>query len=212
MAIRRIGQIFVDLGFIDDDQLEMLLEEQQENRPNELLGVIAESLGLVNEDQVAQALAEQMGMQVFALSEAVIPPEVLNYITEPMAQLYRIVPIAFNDGTLTVAMAEPQKLHILDELRNFLGYNVRAVVSTGRELQSALDRYYQASGETISNVIDGLANDENLKKAAYSLTKEGPIDITDVTELVDSAGSQTAEHGAAAGHQRPGQRLALRTV
>ena len=28
MAVRRLGQIFVDLGFITDDQLEMLVEEQ----------------------------------------------------------------------------------------------------------------------------------------------------------------------------------------
>ncbi len=37
MAIRRIGQILVDLGFLTDDQLEMLLEEQQQ-RPGEMLG------------------------------------------------------------------------------------------------------------------------------------------------------------------------------
>jgi type IV pilus assembly protein PilB len=54
MAIRRIGQIFVDLGFIDEDQLEMLLEEQRENRPSELLGKIAVSLDLLAEEQVAQ--------------------------------------------------------------------------------------------------------------------------------------------------------------
>ena len=30
MAMRRIGQILVDLGFITDDQLETLLEEQQQ--------------------------------------------------------------------------------------------------------------------------------------------------------------------------------------
>ncbi len=85
MAIRRIGQIFVDLGFINEDQLEMLLEEQVENRSNELLGVIAQSMGLVTDEQVAHALAEQFGLQVFNLSEAVIPPEVLSYISEPMA-------------------------------------------------------------------------------------------------------------------------------
>ena len=37
MAIRRIGQILVDMGFINDDQLEMLLEEQ-DRQPGEKLG------------------------------------------------------------------------------------------------------------------------------------------------------------------------------
>ena len=57
MAIRRIGQIFVDLGFITDDQLEALLEEQQQH-PGQLLGKVAEAQGLINEEQLAQALAE----------------------------------------------------------------------------------------------------------------------------------------------------------
>ena len=94
MAIRRIGQILVDLGFITDEQLEMLLEEQQQ-RPGELLGQIAISMGLVNDDQLAQALAEQLGMQVINLGDMVIPAEVLAHVTEPMAQLYRIIPISF---------------------------------------------------------------------------------------------------------------------
>ena len=69
MAIRRIGQIFVDMGFIDDDQLEMLVEEQQQ-QPGEKIGKIAEEMGLITDDQLAQALAEQMNLQVVDLSEA----------------------------------------------------------------------------------------------------------------------------------------------
>ena len=48
MAIRRIGQIFVDLGMITEDQLETLLEEQK-RRPGDLLGKVAESLGYLTE-------------------------------------------------------------------------------------------------------------------------------------------------------------------
>ena len=82
MAIRRLGQILVDLGFITDEQLEMLLEEQ-EQRPGELLGKIAEDMGLITDEQLAQALAEQMGMQVVNLSEIELnPPDVLATITE----------------------------------------------------------------------------------------------------------------------------------
>src|SRR6185312_9267486 len=160
MAMRRIGQIFVDLGFITDEQLEMLLEEQQQ-RPDELLGQVAERLGLVSDDQLAQALAEQMNMQVVSLGEVVIPPEVLAYVTEPMAQLYRIVPVSFKDGTLVIAMCDPQKLAILDELRNFLGYDVRAVVATERDVKAALDRYY-ATTESVETLITDMEQDTDL--------------------------------------------------
>ncbi len=187
MAMRRLGQILVDLGFITDEQLELIVEEQQ-HRPGELIGKVAESMGLVTEEQLAQALAEQMGMQVINLGDTTVPPEVLAYVTEPMAVLYRIIPVSYKDGTLVVAMCDPQKLSILDELRNFLGYDVRGVVATERDVQTALGRYY-ATGEadTVEGLVADLENDKKLAAAAAALDKDGPIDLTSVEALADSA-------------------------
>mgnify|MGYP000536392511 CR=1 FL=1 len=66
MPLRQLGQILVDMGFIDDDQLVLTLEEQQQ-RPGELLGHVAEELGLITDVQLSQALAEQMDLQVIEL-------------------------------------------------------------------------------------------------------------------------------------------------
>ncbi len=186
MAMRRIGQILVDLGFISDDQLEMLLDEQRQ-RPGELLGQIAISIGLINDEQLAQALAEQMGLQVVTLGDMVIQPEVLNHITEPMAQLYRIVPLAFRDNTLTVAMCDPQKLSVIDELRSFLGYDIRAVVTTDKEVTKALERYYGGGSESVETLIADIENDPSLQAAAAALSSEGPIDLASAEALADSA-------------------------
>jgi len=185
MAIRRIGQILVDLGFITDMQLEMLLEEQQA-RPGELLGQIAVSLDLIDEDQLAQALAEQMGLQVIHLSEVSVPSEVLRYVTEPMAQLYRIIPVAFKDNTLTVATCDPQKLSVIDELRNFLGYDIKPVVATEHDITAALDRYYTASAESVERIIEDLEQDQELAQAAQA-AESGAFDLTSVEALADSA-------------------------
>lgn len=185
MAHRRIGQIFIDLKFITPDQLETLLEEQQK-RPGELLGQIAESLGMINDEQLAKALAEQMGMQVITLSELVISPEVLAHVTEPMAQLYRICPISFRDNTLTIAMCDPQKLQVLDELRNFLGYEIRAVVATQKEVIAALNRYY-SSAESVETIIADMEADADFNKQLQSIGKDGAFDITGAEALAESA-------------------------
>ena len=186
MAIRRIGQILVDLGFITDEQLQAVLEEQ-EQRPGELLGQIAMDLGMITDDQLAHGLAEQMNMQVINLSDVVVPPEVLNYVTEPMAQLYRIVPISFRDDVLTIAMCDPQKLSVLDELRGFLGYDIRAVVATERDVLKALDRYYAVGGESVETLISNMEDDEDLTAAAMAMERDGPLDLTSVEALADSA-------------------------
>lgn len=186
MAMRRLGQILVDLGFITDEQLEMLLEEQQ-NRPGELIGKVAESMSLINDDQLAQALAEQMGLKVLSIADTSVPQDVINYVTEPMAQLYRIIPVAFRDNTLTIAMCEPQKLSVLDELRNFLGYDIRAVVTTERDIKQALDRYYATDTESVESIVHDMEEDDELTAAAEALGREGPIDLTSVEALADSA-------------------------
>ena len=186
MAIRRIGQIFVDLGFITDDQLEALLEEQQQH-PGQLLGKVAEAQGLLNEEQLAQALAEQFSMQVIHLADTVVPPNVLTLVTETMAQMYRIIPISFRENTLTIALCDPQNLAIQDELRTFLGYDIRAVVATERDILKALDRYYAASGESVESLVHDMDEDAELAAAAASINSDGPIDLTSVEALADSA-------------------------
>ncbi|NIL96708.1 MAG: pilus assembly protein PilB [Planctomycetales bacterium] len=188
MAVRRIGQILVDLGFIDEKQLEQLLMEQHE-RPTELIGQIAMDLDMITDIQLAQGLAEQMGLQVVNLEETVVQPEVLSQITEPMAQLYRIVPVAFNqdDHVLTIAMCDPQRLSILDELRTFLGYDVRPLVATESDVLQALDRYYAASEDSFESLVTDMEEDEELSEAAGALTADGPIDLTSVEALADSA-------------------------
>ncbi len=186
MAIRRIGQVLVDLGFLTDEQLEMLLDEQ-EQRTGEMLGQIAINLNLISEEQLVQALAEQMNMQVVTLADMTLSSEVIGLITEPMAQLYRVVPIAFKDNVLTVAMCDPQKLSVIDELRSFLGYEIRPVVATERDLVKALDRYYAAGGESVETLIADMEQDDELRAAIKALERDGPLDLSSAEALADSA-------------------------
>src|SRR5262249_12480455 len=64
---RKIGQVMVDLGFMDADQLWELLDEAKNT--NALLGQVAVARGLITEDQLLRALAEQHGLKVINLQE-----------------------------------------------------------------------------------------------------------------------------------------------
>lgn len=187
MAQRRIGQILVDLGFLTDDQLEIILEEQ-EQQPGALFGQVAEGMQLVTDEQLIQALAEQMGMQTVSLEEATIAPEVLEKISETMAQLYRCVPVQFDEAsnTLTIATCDPQNLNVQDELRTFLGYEIRVVVATERDVKAMITKRYDSEAESVEKLVAELNNDEDLKAAASILDQE-KFSITDAEALADSA-------------------------
>ena len=186
MAIRKIGQIFVDMGFVTDDQLGMLLEEQQ-TRPGTLLGKIAQEMNMLNEEQIVQALSEQMGMQVVELGDIGLSHDVLKKITESMAQLYRVVPVAFEGNRLTVATCDPQNIVIQDELRQMLGYEVRVVIATETDIKKALDRWYSSDKDTIESITQELEDDPDFKKAMAAAATGGATDLTSIEALADSA-------------------------
>ena len=186
MAVRRIGQILVDLGFITDEQLEMLLEEQQQ-QPGELLGKIAEEMGVVTDDQLAQALGEQMDMQVISLSETTIPKDVLAMISETMAQMWRVVPVKFDGTTLTVATCDPQNLSMQDELRMFLSHPIDLVVCTERELMAELTKHFDSETDSMETIIEQLENGEELLAAAQQVAGDGPMELATAEALADSA-------------------------
>ncbi len=180
MAKRRLGQILVDLGYINEDQLWDVLEEQKKS-PGEILGQVAVRMGLVSEAQLSEALAEQWGMQVINLKETTIPPKVLELVPETMASIYKIMPVSLKNNVLTVAMADPQNLGALDDLRNFLGYDVRGAVASPADVQAAIERYYADRQESIEDVISALESDEDEDELG------GGYDLSSAEEMADAA-------------------------
>jgi type IV pilus assembly protein PilB len=186
MALKRIGQILIDLGLVDEQQLATMLEEQS-NRGGELLGKIGVSLGFYTDEQLGEALAEQWGTTFVTLYDRQIPSEVVHLISEPMAQLYRVVPLELSGNRLTVASADPQKIQIADELQTLLGYDIHICVATEPEIQKVIEKVYSAENESVESLVEDLEADNDLAAAAAAAGKEGVTDLTSVEALAESA-------------------------
>src|SRR5262245_65208656 len=79
---RKIGQIMVDLGFIDESQLWDILEEARTNGLR--VGQTALSRGLITEDQLLQAVAEQHNLKVVNLEEEKPTPQAIGMVQQTM--------------------------------------------------------------------------------------------------------------------------------
>jgi len=180
MAQRRLGQILVDLGHLTEDQLWDVLEEQNQS-PGEIIGQVALRMGLITEEQLTEALAEQWGMPVINLPETTIPPKVLDLVPQTMAEIYRIMPISLKNNVLTVAMADPQNVAALDDLRNFLGYDVRGAVSNAADIEKAIVQYYAEKVDSIEDVLSGMEDGE------AATEERGGFDLSSADELADAA-------------------------
>ena len=186
MALKRIGQILVDLGLVDDNQLATMLEEQSA-RGGELLGAVGVSLNFYTDEQLGEALAEQWGTTFVTLYDRAIPSEVIRLISEPMAQLYRVVPLELSGNRLTIASADPQKIQIADELRTLLGYDIHVCVATEAEITKTIEKLFMSENESVESLVSDLEGDTELAAAAAAAGKEGVTDLTSVEALAESA-------------------------
>jgi type IV pilus assembly protein PilB len=179
---RRIGQVLVDLGFIDDDQLWEILDlAKTTGQPT---GRVAIDRGLINEDQLLQALADQHGLKVTNLEEAKPTPEALTLVPETMASVYKVLPLTYKDQVLTVVLGDPVNMAGLDDLRNFLGIKeVIATLAPQKVVAEAITKAYAGKEESIIDIIQQLENDPELG----ARKNESSIDLESLMEIQDAA-------------------------
>jgi type IV pilus assembly protein PilB len=183
---RRLGTILVDMGYLDEEKLWNVLEEQKRSG-NELIGKVAVRLGLVKEEQVLKALGEQLSMKVIKLSETTIPAELTDLVNETMATAFKIVPVAQNkkDKSITVALAEPQNPATLDSLRSFLQVEVKGVIAAESEVMAAIERLYAGHQESIEDVVKQIESDKGLSQ--FRSRNENTIDLEAIEEMAEAA-------------------------
>ena len=118
MAHRRIGQVLVDMGFITDEQQELLVDEQHEHL-GQLLGKVAIDMGLIGEDQLVQALAEQLSLQTTAANEITIKKDVHTRAAEEQLRVSLGTPVAIKrkgkGGTIAITFTSENELQRLYE-------------------------------------------------------------------------------------------------
>jgi type IV pilus assembly protein PilB len=182
---RRIGQVLVDLGFIDDDQLWSILDEAKTSLQQ--TGQVAISRGLVTEEQLLQALAEQHGLRLVNVEEIKPTPEVLTLVPETMATVYKVLPLSIKDKVLTIAIGDPVNMTAVDDLRNLLSVNeVLAQLASPKIIEEHLKKIYAGKEESILDVLQSIEQDPKLQ-ARGGGRGEMSIDLDGILEMANEA-------------------------
>jgi type IV pilus assembly protein PilB len=183
---RRLGTIMIDMGYLDEETLWKVIEEQKRSGAD-LLGKVAVRMGVVKEDQVLKALGEQLGMKVMKLADITIPAELTELVNESMATAYKIVPVSQNkkDKSITVAMAEPQNPSTLDSLKMFLSTEVKGAIATEADVMAAIERLYAGHHESIQDVVKQIEEDKGLARMVGR--NDATIDLEAIEEMAEAA-------------------------
>jgi len=173
-----LGERLIQKGLISQEELDIGLREHAKS--GQFLGVTLVNLGYIKEDQLYPVLSEQLKIPFVRIKDLTIPPEVFEKVPARFACHYKLIPIRFEKNTLTVAVTDPLDIKTLDDLKLFLGYDVKGVLATESEIMDAIRKYYGIGAETIEKIIDGTQRVEGLNLSISTKTE-------DIEELAEDA-------------------------
>jgi type IV pilus assembly protein PilB len=175
-----LGQVLKGHGLVTEGQIQEGLQVQRTDGGP--LGEILVRLGVITEDQLLVALGEQAGMEVVSLADITIPASIIAKVDNSSANVFRIVPVRNDDGTLVVAMADPMNVGVLEDLMFLLNQEVRGAVAPASEVEAALKKYYPEALGSVERAVKESAKDAE----ASGLFAAGPLDLADAEAMAKS--------------------------
>ncbi len=193
---KRLGDILIEQGLINSDQLAEALVEQKTRKQK--LGETLVELGILKEIDIAKALKKQLGIDFISLQGLQIEPEILNLVNDSILRKYCLIPFEFNPinpNVLRVAMSDPMDIFAMDDLSIVTNLQIEPVVATTTDINAAIDKYF--SSAEAKNVADAYASErkEKAKKieeeeaAANEEVDNSPIVVL-VKTIIEQAARQ----------------------
>ena len=149
----RLGDLLVREGLITKEQLDKALQEQKSN--GQRLGYNLVKMGFVQETEITKMLARQYRMPAVDLARFEVDPKIVKLIPADVALKHLVLPLKREGRTLTVAMADPTNLSVIDDLKFITRFDIFPVIAGEYTLRTALDKNY----EQVDAQLDTLLKD-----------------------------------------------------
>ncbi len=184
MADDRLGQRLIRAGLISEDQLEFALSEQQGSE--ERIGDIMRRLSLITEETLTEALAEAAGIEYVTLRTESIDPSIIEAIPETFARQNKLFPVSTDDGSITVAMANPLDVATVDNIGRMTARFVKVVSSSEFDILTSIDKYYSAGahGEQMEALLDEASRQAD--EGGADVGREDLALVAPVVKLIDA--------------------------
>ena len=174
-----IGQILLEKGHIDDQQLQIALDKQDSEDGSRRLGEILIQGQMINEEQLLEGLSEQYDIPyVKKIDRLDNDASMMGKLPIDFAKQHQFCPCYTSMDELVVAINDPLKVHLLDDLRQLLGLTIKPVLTTQEEIELAINECYGSQKDLTSQVI------KDLEEADYTINLE---DLEGAEDLLDMA-------------------------
>jgi len=143
----RLGELLIKEGLINEAQLEkaIILQRQEGGR----LGEVLVKIGVVKEDQMVAVLGKQLNVPYFSLGTGMLKPAMdqglERLVNNDFALKNSVLPLSRTLRSLTVAMADPLDLILIDNLERLTNCEINPVIATKSDIVKAIGDFYGKS-------------------------------------------------------------------
>ena len=186
-----IEDILLQQGVLRPEQVSAIkLESINSGQPVEK---IISAHNFASSEQVAKARSQQLGVPYITLEARAITPEILNTIPESVARRYKLVPFEEDGETVSVAMADPLDLQVIQFLEKKSGKKIKRFMSMQEDIIKAInEQYSQNLSSDVASALQEVSSmgaqpeqeQSNLDKT--EVIREAPV-ANIVTQLLDYA-------------------------
>jgi type II secretion system protein E len=152
-------RVLQDVGLVTRPQIDSA--RTRLNGANTVVDLLIRD-GIVSDADVSRSLAAQAHMDWLDISSMVIPPEVINQIRAEDARRFKVIPVAFGETGLVVAVSDPLDIDTIDSLSFLLQHEIELVCSSPEKIREALIKYYGTADQAADVLQEKLGEDIDL--------------------------------------------------
>ena len=201
----KLGEILVREGLITQEQLRKALLEQKNSGMR--LGYTLVKLGFIEETEVSKMLARQYRMPAVDLSRFEVDPKILKLLPPDIATKHTVLPLKREGRTLTVAIADPNNVTAIEDIKFITRCDVFPVIAGEYTLRNAIDRYYQQSDAQLQSLLKSVEQEEDLEvvedQADEDVKAQDLADDAPVVKLINGLLTDAVKRGASDIHIEP---------
>ena len=175
---KSVTHLLIEDGLVTQEQLLEALQKKKETGKSLARTLI--EMDVVSESKLTEVLAQHLGLDFVDIGSYRIDMTAVALVKEKMALRHLALPLAFENDSLIVAMADPTNIFALDDIRMTSGYQVKPVVATKRDIEDAIRTYYRDSGdaaavEGVDEIDSSELDDKELAEAIGAATTDEPM-------------------------------------
>ena len=140
MSALTFEELLIERGVVDAAGLERAKRSLEDS--GQPLSLVLLNLGLVSSQQVVECLAESSGLPVMAREDFPEAPVELPELQPIFLRHHKVLPIAANETTLDLAMADPLDPYARQAIGYATGRDVRAFVADLRDIEEVIEAFY----------------------------------------------------------------------